>query len=45
MKKVMALSLDAVLHVFFEVCRAFVIWYMYRQNMPGIRDIETWLVE
>ena len=45
MKKILSKSADVVFYVIYQICKAFVLWYMYRNEMPGIPDVETWLCE
>lgn len=45
MRKILNNTSDIILMVIFNICKAFVLWYMYRKEMPGIPDVETWLCE
>lgn len=43
MKKLVTSTVDIALAIVYQICRAFLLWYMYRNEMPGIPDVETWL--
>lgn len=45
MRKLLTYSADTIFSIIFQICKAYVLWYMYRKELPGIPDVETWLLE